>query len=131
MNVLAGAFQEKATYLNIAGAERPLASPVPPDVVARTRLYRLGRVRDQIVKNDCAAILLYDPINIRYATDVANMQVWMLHNAARYTLIFADGPCIAFEYRGAEFWPRTGPSTRSGPRQAGIISRPPNGPTSI
>jgi Xaa-Pro aminopeptidase len=109
MNVLAGAFQEKATYLNIAGAERPLASPVSPDVVARARLYRLGRVRDQIARNDCAAILLYDPINIRYATDVANMQVWTLHNAARYTLIFADGPCIAFEYRGAEFLARDRP----------------------
>lgn len=109
MNVLPGAFQQKATYLNIAAADRPLSSPVPPDVIARARLYRQRRVRDQIVGNDCAAILLYDPVNIRYATDVANMQVWTLHNAARYTLIFADGPCIAFEYRGAEFLARDRP----------------------
>lgn len=103
MNVIPGAFQDKATYLNIAAAERPLSSPVPPDVIARARLYRQRRVRDEIARNDCAAILLYDPVNIRYATDVSNMQVWMLHNASRYTLIFRDGPCIAFEYRGAEF----------------------------
>ncbi len=103
MNLLPGAFDKKATYLNIAAAERPLASPVSPEAVVRARRYRLARVRDEIVRNDCAAILLYDPVNIRYATDVANMQVWTLHNAARYTLVFADGPCIAFEYRGAEF----------------------------
>lgn len=109
MNVLPGAFKEKATYLNIAAAERPLSSPVSLDAVARARLYRQRRVRDEIVRNDCAAILLYDPVNIRYATDVANMQVWTLHNAARYTLIFADGPCIAFEYRGAEFLARDRP----------------------
>lgn len=109
MNVLSGAFHDKVTYLNIAAAERPLSSPVSPDVVARARLYRLARVREQIARNDCAAILLYDPINIRYATDVANMQVWSLHNAARYTLILAEGPCIAFEYRGAEFLARDRP----------------------
>ena len=109
MNVLPGVFQQKASYLNIAAAERPLASPVSPDVVARARHYRMKRVRDQIALNDCAGVLLYDPVNIRYATDVANMQVWTLHNAARYTLIFADGPCIAFEYRGAEFLARDRP----------------------
>ena len=31
--------------------------------------------------------LLYDPINIRYATDVANMQVWCLHNCTRYAFV--------------------------------------------
>lgn len=92
----------KITYLNVAGAERPLKSPVPAATVARARAYRLGRLREQLVRHDCAAILLYDPVNIRYATDVSNMQVWMLHNASRYALVFADDPCLLFEYKGAE-----------------------------
>jgi Xaa-Pro aminopeptidase len=92
----------KITYLNVAGAERPLKSPVPQRTIGDVRLYRLGRIREQLILNDCGAILLYDPVNIRYATDVSNMQVWTLHNASRYVLIFAEGPCILFEYKGAE-----------------------------
>jgi hypothetical protein len=92
----------KITYLNVAGAERPLRSPVPQRTIEDVRLYRLGRIREQLILNGCGAILLYDPVNIRYATDVSNMQVWTLHNASRYVLIFAEGPCILFEYKGAE-----------------------------
>ena len=92
----------KITYLNIAGAERPLNSPVPQAHVERARTYRLGRIREQLLRHDCSAILLYDPINIRYATDVSNMQIWMMHNASRYALIFADGPSLLFDYKGAE-----------------------------
>lgn len=92
----------KITYLNIAGAERPLKSPVPRETVEEARRYRLGRIREQLARNDCAAILLYDPVNIRYATDVSNMQIWTMHNPSRYALIFADGPCLLFDYKGAE-----------------------------
>lgn len=92
----------KITYLNIAGAERPLKSPVSQHSVERARQYRQGRIREQLALHDCGAILLYDPINIRYATDVSNMQIWTMHNASRYALIFADGPCMLFDYRGAE-----------------------------
>ena len=92
----------KITYLNIAGAERPLKSPVPHETVERARQYRLGRIREQLALHDCAAILLYDPVNIRYATDVSNMQIWTMHNPSRYALIFADGPSLLFDYKGAE-----------------------------
>jgi Xaa-Pro aminopeptidase len=54
------------------------------------------------VDHDCAAALLYDPINIRYAFDAPNMQVWTLHNAYRYAFIFADGPAILFEFKRAD-----------------------------
>ena len=92
----------KITYLNIAGAEHPLKSPVPRATVEAARRYRLGRIREQLALHDCAAILLYDPVNIRYATDVSNMQIWTMHNPSRYALIFTDGPCILFDYKGAE-----------------------------
>ena len=48
------------------------------------------------------AILLYDPVNIRYALDVSNMQLWMTHNAAHYAVVGADGHAIAFEYGKSE-----------------------------
>jgi Xaa-Pro aminopeptidase len=92
--------QRKITYLNSEGADRPLRSPVAHEVLVRARQYRLARVRDQLQAFDCAAILLYDPVNIRYALDASNMQIWTSREATRYALIFADGPAIMFEFKG-------------------------------
>ena len=64
------------------------------------RRYRLERVRAELVRGDYAAVLLFDPINIRYATGTSNMQVWTLHNAARYVLVPAQGPVTLFETHG-------------------------------
>ena len=69
-------------------------------VLNAARRYRLQRLRDQLALSDCAALLLYDPCNIRYAFDCSNMQVWTLHNPMRYALILADGPAVMFEFKG-------------------------------
>ena len=90
----------KLTYLNSAGADKPLISPVPKETLNRARQYRLARLRSQLERADCAALLLYDPCNIRYAFDCSNMQVWTLHNPMRYALILANGPALMFEFKG-------------------------------
>ncbi|WP_443640995.1 Xaa-Pro peptidase family protein [Candidatus Njordibacter sp. Uisw_039] len=90
----------KATYLNSKGADLPLISPIRADVLDCARSYRLGRLRDQMQSADVDALLLYDPINIRYAFDSSNMQVWTAHNAIRYALILNGGPAILFEFKG-------------------------------
>ncbi|CUJ87780.1 putative peptidase [Ruegeria denitrificans] len=90
----------KLTYLNAEGGNKPLKSPVCDDVLERARAYRLGRLRAALNQSDCAALLLYDPCNIRYAFDSSNMQVWTLHNQMRYALILAGGPAIMFEFKG-------------------------------
>lgn len=66
------------------------------------RAYRLRRVREQLSAHGCAAAVLFDPINIRYATGSTNMQVWMLHNPARYVFVPVAGPVVLFEFHGAE-----------------------------
>src|SRR5437763_13733028 len=86
--------QRKATYLNIAAADRPLASPVSERTHADARRYRLGRIREQLELHDCAAILLVDPLNIRYALDVSNMALWMTHNPTNYAVICRDARCL-------------------------------------
>lgn len=63
------------------------------------RAYRLARVREQLVRSDYAAVVLWDPVNIRYATDASNMQVWTLHTPVRYAFIPAQGPVVMFEPR--------------------------------
>ncbi len=68
----------------------------------RMRMYRLNRVRDQLVQNDLGACILFDPINIRYATDTRNMAVFSFHLMTRYVFIPAIGPVILFEYPNCE-----------------------------
>jgi len=92
----------KREYLNAEGADKPLKSPIPQATLEKARAYRKRRIVDQLCRRDCAAILLYDPINIRYAFDVCNMQVWMTHNPSHYAIVCADGHGIDFEYDGAE-----------------------------
>lgn len=75
----------------------------PPAHLNDTRLYRLSRVREALKARDCAAIILYDQLNIRYATDATNMQIWCSHNESRYAMIFAEGPVILFDYGGKDF----------------------------
>jgi Xaa-Pro aminopeptidase len=93
----------KKAYLNPEGADKPLRSPIPTETLQRARMGRKRRLVALVAESGCAGILLYDPCNIRYATDVTNMQVWMLHNASRYAFIGADAHAIAFEYKRSEF----------------------------
>ena len=92
----------KLTYLNAEGRDKPLKSPIPPETLDKARRYRLERLRQQMRLTDVPALLLYDPINIRYAFDSSNMMVWTAHNPVRYALILAEGPAILFELPGCE-----------------------------
>lgn len=73
-----------------------------PDLPAMRR-YRLDRVRRQMAKMQYDGVLLMDPMNIRYATDSTNMQVWVMHNAARYCWVGMNGSCIVWEFNECEF----------------------------
>ncbi|MFQ6024107.1 MAG: M24 family metallopeptidase [Acidiferrobacterales bacterium] len=63
---------------------------------------RLSRIREQLKQRDYAAVVLFDPINIRYATDTTNMQVWVLHNAVRYVFVPTEGPVVLFDFHNCE-----------------------------
>lgn len=73
-----------------------------PDLHAM-RSYRLGRVREQLAHLGYEGIVVMDPMNIRYATDTTNMQIWVMHNGARYAWIPVDGPVILWEFANCEF----------------------------
>ena len=45
--------------------------------------YRLNRLLKFLHERDYGGLLLFDPLNIRYASDIASMQVWALHNPFR------------------------------------------------
>jgi len=99
------------------------------------RAYRLDRVRAQLRRFDYAGILLYDPLNIRYATDTSNMQVWTMHNKVRYAFVPTEGPVLLFDFHNcahlsagneviAEARPATGYDYfGAGPRSAELAQR--------
>lgn len=71
---------------------------------AHHALYRARRQRLQTVMREMAvpAAVIVDPINILYATGARNMTVWTARTPARYLLVFAQGPCILFDFFGCE-----------------------------
>ena len=75
-----------------------IRAPVSDAVHRDACRYRLRRVRESLARHDCDAILLFDPVNIRYATDTTNMSLWTMHNYARYALVFAGGPVVLWEF---------------------------------
>lgn len=82
---------------------RSVAGPGNKEAILRdVRAYRLARLQEQLLKHNVPAILLYDPVNIRYATDTSNMQVWAGRNPARYIMVFANGHIVAWEFHSSE-----------------------------
>lgn len=68
--------------------------------LAAVRLYRQGRVRAEMAGRGIAAVILSDPVNIRYATGTRNMQVFSSRNTpSRYLLMTADR-AVLYEFTG-------------------------------
>ncbi|TIL24158.1 MAG: aminopeptidase P family protein [Mesorhizobium sp.] len=101
--------REKAAALNqhllgygaLAEAEWQAAGVAAPDLPTM-RQYRLDRIRAELKRRDYAGALLYDPINIRYATDSTNMQLWVAHNPTRHCFVATEGPVVLFDYFSCE-----------------------------
>ena len=66
------------------------------------RAYRLNRLVEQLRARDYAGILLFDPLNIRYASDSSNMQLWTTHNPVRACFVGADGYMVLWDFHGCE-----------------------------
>ncbi|NNE57965.1 MAG: aminopeptidase P family protein [Hellea sp.] len=62
------------------------------------RCYRRARILAEMEKRKVDALLLFDPLNIRYATDSSNMQLWTSHNLARAVLVTIDGHVIFWDF---------------------------------
>ncbi|WP_343561635.1 M24 family metallopeptidase [Kiloniella sp. b19] len=65
--------------------------------VPRMRRYRQNRLREQIVRQGLDAIILVEPLSIRYATGVRNCTLFQMHIQAGYLFIPAEGPVVYFD----------------------------------
>jgi Xaa-Pro aminopeptidase len=86
----------------LAFAEWAAAGLTPPDLPAM-RDWRWRRLTEGVVARGLGGLLLFDPLNIRYATDTTNMQVWNMHNPFRALLLCADGHMCMWEYKNSPF----------------------------
>jgi len=64
------------------------------------RQYRQARVRTEMAQFNVDALILSDPINIRYATGTRNMQVFCQRNAPSRYLLLTESRSILFEFTG-------------------------------
>ncbi len=71
------------------------------EAIDRLDQSRLARVQAGLAAADCAAALLFDPINIRYATGTSRSSLWNFHGATRYVCVPAEGHAILFDNPGA------------------------------
>lgn len=106
---LRAASRDKAASLNqhVLGygetAEREWAAAgIPAPDLPAMRKYRLERIRAELRRRGYAGALLYDPVNIRYATDSTNMQLWVAHNPTRHCFVATEGPVVLFDYFSCE-----------------------------
>ena len=83
----------------LAFAEWAAAGLEAPNL-AKMRKDRLDRLAAKLNERDYAAILMFDPLNIRYASDSTNMQLWNTHNPFRACLVTADGHMILWYFKG-------------------------------
>jgi Xaa-Pro aminopeptidase len=95
----------------LAFSEWAEAGLVLPDLPAM-RQYRWERLTRHIVDRDYAGLLMFDPLNIRYATDSTNMQLWNTHNPFRAVLLCADGYMVIWDYKNSPFLSTFNPLVR-------------------
>ena len=75
--------------------------------VPRMRAYRQIRLREQTAVQGLDALILVEPLSIRYATGVRNCALFQMHIQAGYLFLPADGPVVyypvdaEFDYDGA------------------------------
>ncbi|MDG1235059.1 MAG: M24 family metallopeptidase [Amylibacter sp.] len=95
----------------LAFGEWEAASLTLPNL-QKMREFRHARLTQHVVDRDYGGVLMFDPLNIRYATDTTNMQLWNTHNPFRAVLVCADGYMVIWDYKNAPFLANFNPLVR-------------------
>ena len=70
--------------------------------VRRLRRERLQRLQDQIGKSGLSGLLLFDPVNVRYALGVRSNEIFALRNKTYHALVPREGEPVLFNGTGLE-----------------------------
>ncbi len=82
---------------NLHNHQSAMVEMIDKETQQKIQAHRLQQIRLRLRQHDCAGVVLFDPVNIRYATGSRNMQVWTMHNFCRYALILESGGVILFD----------------------------------
>ena len=74
--------------------------------LAKLRRDRLAKLQAAMRQRGVGAVLLTNPVNIRYATGISVMPIWTAINFARYALVPVEGEPAHFEYSKSLFLAR-------------------------
>jgi Xaa-Pro aminopeptidase len=88
------------------------AAGLPLPDLPRMREHRWRRLTEAVVARDWGGLLMFDPLNIRYATDSTNMQLWNAHNPFRALLLCADGYMAIWDFNRTPFLTEFNPLVR-------------------
>jgi len=89
---------ERSDLVGLASLDRDIA---PEDVdVHAVYAYRQARLRQKMAELNVDAVILSDPVNIRYATGTRNMQVFSQRNAPSRYLLLTQDRSILHEFTG-------------------------------
>ncbi len=80
--------------------------------LATMREFRLRRLASALQERDYGGIVLFDPLNIRYASDTTNMQLWNSHNPFRACFVAADGYMIIWDFKPGDLLTSFNPLVR-------------------
>jgi len=94
-------FDWHAERTDLAGVTRLDQTPDHLGIdLAAVRLYRLQKVRQEMAKRDIGALIISDPVNIRYTTGARNMQIFCARNTPSRYLIVTPHKNVLFEFTG-------------------------------
>jgi Xaa-Pro aminopeptidase len=74
---------------------------ISQSTMEKIQTHRIAQIQKWLGTLDIAGIILFDPVNVRYATGSRNMQVWTMHNFCRYALVLESGKVVLFELPSA------------------------------
>ncbi len=74
----------------------PPVLPAPTVDLGRLRSHRVGRLRAQMAEHDVAAIVLTNPVSLRYAADWREYALFQAHIPTYYLVVDADGRLTMF-----------------------------------
>ena len=72
--------------------------------VARLKRERLARLQAQMAKADLGGILIFDPVNIRYATGHRHAGVFGMRTFGQYAIVPQEGEPWLSEYADDGSW---------------------------
>ncbi|MEM7170420.1 MAG: Xaa-Pro peptidase family protein [Pseudomonadota bacterium] len=73
----------------------------PPEVdFDRLSAYRIGRIKQELIKHDAAMCVLVNPITLRYAADYATYALFQSHIPTTYLFVPQEGPIVIYNVYG-------------------------------